>query len=232
MAFSRRLLTDGEEVVVELRPSWAYFGWTIPALVGAVALFIVVTVEWPHTPLAIGEALLAVIMVCGLWTLGRGVRWTSTVLVVTTLRLMQRSGVLARRGVEVRLERINEISYHQTILQRLIGTGSLSLDVGGDRGVLRFEHLRRPASVATVVHEEIAALPRTPGPSAAGPNEAPTRRRPASYADDTPPSGMQVRAVEGRSPARQLIELDELRRRGILTDAEFAERRARLIDQL
>ncbi len=52
---------------------------------------------------------------------------------------------------------------------------------------------------------------------------------------DTPPSGI---ARVSPSPhgeetvAERLVQLDELRRRGIVTDAEFASKKAELLDRL
>jgi pyridoxine/pyridoxamine 5'-phosphate oxidase len=52
---------------------------------------------------------------------------------------------------------------------------------------------------------------------------------------DTPPSGTATvtRPVHGEpSVTDRLVELDELRRRGIVTEAEFASKKAELLDRL
>jgi hypothetical protein len=233
VAFPRRQLTEGESVVLELRPHWVSFGWSVPALLAAVAALAVVVLKFRRAPVEVGEALAAVVVVAGLWLAARAVRWSATELVVTTARVVQRSGVLARRGVEVRLSRINEISYRQSIGQRILGTGVLYLEVGGERGVLVFDHVRRPAAVAGVIHEQLDALGQPgrghdEGPGGAGRFGDGWSRW--STAHDTPPAGVPV--VASRSAAEQLVVLDDLRRRGVLSDAEFAERRARLVDLL
>jgi len=237
MAFPRRLLTEGEQVVEEVRPHWSALGWALPVFVTALVVLVAVTVAWPAAPIAFGYALDGLAVLCALWLAGRWLRWWATRLVVTTGRLVQRTGVLARRGTDIRLERINEVSYQQSILQRLLGTGRLFVDVGGDRGVIAFEFVRHPAALASLVHEEIVALSAPLGGPAAQPATGyhlPSPSPPAvAPANDTPPTGTALAPTPGgRSVAQRLIELDELRRRGLLTDTEFAERRAKLLEQL
>jgi membrane protein YdbS with pleckstrin-like domain len=231
MAFPRRLLTAGERVVVELRPHWSALGWSIPAVGATVALSIGVTVAWQSAPVAVGEALLALVGVSALWLGTRLLRWSRTWLVVTNTRLVQRSGVVAHRGVELRLTRVNEISYDQSILGRLFGVGRLYVEVGGERGMCCFAHVRHPAAVAGVLHEQIASLgtggsPAVPGPDTRQLDDLPGRRRWRGE-DNTPPTGT---VLEGQSRlSRRLLELDDLRRRGLLTEEEFAEQKARLL---
>ncbi|HAM00994.1 MAG TPA: hypothetical protein DCQ30_02015 [Acidimicrobiaceae bacterium] len=233
MAFPRRLLTEGESVVLELRPHWASFGWSVPAATAAVAALVSVTIAFPKAPVAVGEALLAVAAVAGLWLAARAIRRATTALVVTNARLVQRSGVLARQGVEVQLDRVNEISYRQSIGERLLGTGRLYLEVGGERGFLAFHHVRRPAEVAAVLHEQLggrrSATVSHPHDIGRGRHHGYTPHDWAG-AFDTPPAGVPV--IEGRSVAQQLVELEDLYRRGVVSETEFGERRARLVELL
>lgn len=236
-------------MVLETRPHWSYLGRAPFAVLLAVGVAVAVLVVWPKAPVALGWVLLGLVGLSALWTAGRLVRWRSTVLAVTTSRLVQRSGVLARRGVEVRLERVNEISYEQSLTQRLVGTGRLYLEVGGDRGVVGFDHVRRPQALAAVLQQQVdrrmAAGRRTTGPSGPGPDWSPTGA-PGSWAParGSPVRGSPVWGSPGDTPPRgtmpgprgslseQLLELDDLRRRGIVSEEEYAERRTRLLDRL
>lgn len=168
---------------MEARPHWSKLGWAPWAFAASVGALVATVVVWPGAPIAVGWVLLGLVAVAALWSAGRWLRWRSTVLVVTTSRLVQRSGMLARRGVEVRLERINEVSYEQSILERLMGTGRLYLDMGGGRGLVGFDHVRRPARLAALLQDR------------AGHVDAGARRRPdagwsSGWPHDTPPSGM------------------------------------------
>lgn len=237
MPLSRRLLLEGEQVVVEVRPHWSSLGRALPAAVAALALVVAQLAGWPSAPTAVADALLVVLGLAALWLGGRAVRWRATALVLTTARLVQRSGVLARRGLDIRLQRVNEISYHQTILGRVAGTGQLLVETGGEAGLVVFDHVRRPAALAAVVQEQINALhARAAGYEGRRPPAVAVRE-----ADDTPPAGVWgLRRgrdhgrpdVAHQSIARQLVELDELRQRGILTEEEFARKKAELLDRM
>ena len=236
MPFPRRLLTDDEEVIAELRPHWAFLGWSLVVTVLAVLLAIVIVASFPHAPVGVLYLLLVMVGVTALWLAVRLVRWFATSLVVTSTRIVQRSGVLARNGLELRLERVNQLSYHQSLLGRLLRSGELLVEVGGETGVVVFDHVPRPAAVQSVITEQIDAVHRGVVPVRAVADEVPfdpAERWPTS--GDTPPSGT-LRVARRHAPevtvADRLYQLDELRRRGIVSEAEFAAKKAELLRQL
>lgn len=218
-------------MIVELRPHWSALGRSLPVTVAVAVGAIALSVAWPSAPTALGQAVLVVVGLCALWLAARVVRWSTTSLVVTNARLLQRAGVLSRRGSDIRLERINEISYYQSIWQRVLGTGRLCVEVGGGFGVVCFDHVRKPAAVAGVLHEQIDAVdgpstsaPRSSPPAPSGPSDV---RQVGRVFHDTPPAGLGRPA----SLSDRLVELDELRRRGLLTEEEFVSQKARLLDE-
>ena len=241
MPFPRKLLTEDEDVVVELRPHWAFLGWPLVAAVATVVLAIAVEATF-SPPSAVLYLLLVLVAGSALWLSARMVRWFATNLVVTTTRMVQRSGVLSRNGFELRLERINQLSYHQTLVGRVFRTGELLVEMGGETGVVVFDHVPRPAAVQSVITEQINAVHRR-SPTGGHTDEIfDQEATPRSLSDDTPPSGTThfggrrggLGTTRGGEPsiADRLLQLDELRRRGILTDAEFAAKKAELLDRL
>jgi len=235
MAFPKRLLVDGEDVVVELRPHWAFLGWPLAAAVGVVALVVGILVVFSHAPVGVIYVLLALVVIAGLWLGGRMLRWLTTSLVLTDSRIIERTGVLARSGLELRLERINQISYHQSLGARLFRTGEVLVEMGGETGVVVFDHVPRPAAVQRLITEQVAAVHRpssTPLPVATPVSGAWVGQ--ATTGSDTPPSGVApvTRRPDGQSVADLLVQLDELHRRGILTDDEFRTKKAELIDRI
>jgi Bacterial PH domain/Short C-terminal domain len=263
MAFPRRLLVEGEDVVVELRPHWAFLGWPLVAAIAAVALAVGIDVAFPHAPPGVGDVLLGVLAVALLWLAGRTLRWITTSLVLTTTRIVERSGVLGRRALEIRLERINELSYHQSLPARMARTGELMVETGGESGDIMFDHVPRPAAFQSLITEQISAFhedrrTRWATPTGAGgPAGPPTDGPGAPHHADTPPAGgppvtpgylpgpsapgtvppgVQPTGVQstGATPtvADRLMQLGELRRRGIVSAAEFEAKKAELLEQL
>ena len=71
MPFPRRLLTEDEEVVVEIRPHWAFLGKPLVTAVAVVALSIAVTVAFSDAPPAVLYVLLVLVACSALWLVGR-----------------------------------------------------------------------------------------------------------------------------------------------------------------
>ncbi len=124
MGFPERLLSEDEELIYDLRPHW----WTLvlPALATVVAAAGVV-LAWVVVPAGdLQQPARTVVGLVGLAVLAavvgrRVLRWLTTHLVLTTERLIFRSGVVARFGREIPLERVNDVTVSQSLFERLIG---------------------------------------------------------------------------------------------------------------
>jgi uncharacterized membrane protein YdbT with pleckstrin-like domain len=152
MGYPKRLLTEGEEMVREFRPHWRMLViplvWTL-LLGGAVVLTWVFPPEqawfdWGVTGIA-GVAWL----VLGLYPL---IAWFFTLYVLTNERLISRSGVLARHGLEIPLEQINDLSFHQSILERVFHCGDLLIESAGTQGQSRFANIPEPEEFHSLLY--------------------------------------------------------------------------------
>jgi hypothetical protein len=260
MPLPRKLLTEGESVVVELRPTWLVLGWPLVATIAAAALAVLVVVSFPKAPVGVGYVLLALVLVAGGWLGIRALQWHTTSIVLTTSRILERRGVFTRTGIEIRLDRVNELSYRQTLIERVVHTGSLEIEVGGETGVVVFNHLPHPAAVQSLVTEQIDAMRRgrsawqtqagapgvmgpsggiaPPGPAPGAPAfyPQPTYAQPAypqqTYAQPTYPQPTYSQPAPAPTVADRLMQLDQLRQRGILSESEFLAKKAELLQQL
>jgi uncharacterized membrane protein YdbT with pleckstrin-like domain len=68
-------------------------------------------------------------------------RWRTTHHVITTHRVLLREGVLARRGRDIALSRIADVSFRQTLGQRLVRSGTLTIETLGDGGTTVLERV-------------------------------------------------------------------------------------------
>jgi membrane protein YdbS with pleckstrin-like domain len=206
MPFPARLLTDGEEVVVDVRPHWWYLAG--PVLVLGVVIIGAITAAALGAPSWLDWVAIVALALAAVWLVGRYIRWASTSLVVTNRRLISRTGVFVRSSREIPLLALTDISYRQTLLERVIGAGNVLLESAGRQGHEVFPDLPRPARIqqAIVVQLDQARQQARPGPTPAGP--------PAS------------------SIPAQIEQLDALRRRGLITDAEFQAKKTELLDRL
>lgn len=159
-------LAGGEEIVYRAHFNWTYSFFPIlwfaigSAPVG-MYVYLQYFVEIPATKLTfgwwaawIGFACGALILLSHLITL-----WT-TEFVVTTYRFVYKRGWIKRDTQEVSLNKIEEITLHQSILGRIFGYGKLVLR-GTGVGVIELPDLDNPVTVRRIIENAKAALRRS-----------------------------------------------------------------------
>lgn len=208
MAFSRKLLNDGETVVLDLHPHWEYFIRQAATLVAAVVVgLVVLTKDLPGwVEAAVGVAVLAAL----LWFALTYAKWATINFVVTSDRLIYRHGVLAKRGIEIPLERVNTVFFSQSIFERIVGSGDLVIESAGEMGRQEFANVRKPSAVQNEIHRQMEM------------NE--NRKFDRIGAQPAGPAAANI--------PEQIQQLESLRRQGVLTDAEFQAKKAQLLDRM
>jgi uncharacterized membrane protein YdbT with pleckstrin-like domain len=114
--YPKKLLNEGEEVALDLRPHWWYFSKHIMTGVPLFVVLVLILAETHDTArkwLFIVWAIVAVAWAG--WLAVKYMEWNFTHFVVTDDRVVYRTGVVAKRGVEIPMERINNINFHQGI---------------------------------------------------------------------------------------------------------------------
>jgi uncharacterized membrane protein YdbT with pleckstrin-like domain len=209
VAFPTNLLNDGEDIVLDLRPHWSRLAPPITVtvvlvLAGFASLFVTRQTE---TDLRIVTfAILAVLAVALIWLIRVYVKWTTTNFVVTTERLIHREGVVAKSGIEIPLDRVQTIKFHQSVFERMIGAGDLMIESAGETGQNLFSDVRKPSTVQNVIYREI---------------EAYENRR----VDRMGTAGTRA----ALSTAEQLEKLHGLLKSGALSQTEYDAQKARLL---
>ena len=119
--------------------------------------------------------------------------------------------MIAKKGIEIPLERINTVFFNQTIFERMLGAGDLSIESGGETGKESFSDVRKPSAVQNEIYRQME-LNNSRMYSGRAPGEA----APAAAA----------------SIPEQIDQLDDLRKRGVFSEAEFAEKKAELLRRM
>jgi membrane protein YdbS with pleckstrin-like domain len=208
VAFPTKLLNDGEQVVLDLRPHWIYMAEPTAALVGSILLGLIVKFTIDIGVINILAALL--VIVCLGWFGIRYAKWSNTNFVVTTDRVIHRVGVIAKHGIEIPLERINTVFFNQSIFERLLGAGDLGIESAGERGAETFTDVRKPAIVQNEIYRQMEANSNR---MYGGRGGAPTQQADLSIPE-------------------QIEKLDELRKRGVISEQEFAAKKADLLNRM
>ena len=208
MAFPRKLLNDNEQVVLDLRPHWIYMAEPTLAVVGSIILGII---AW-QIDVSFIELLAGVLLLfCLAWFGIRYLKWSNTNFVVTNDRVIHRVGVIAKQGIEIPLDRINTVFFHQSIFERIVGAGDLGIESAGERGSETFEDVRKPAIVQNEIYRQMDSNQNRIYGGARGP--APTQET-------------------GASIPEQIEKLDDLRKRGVISEQEFAAKKAELLNRM
>jgi uncharacterized membrane protein YdbT with pleckstrin-like domain len=160
MAFPSRLLNDNETVSVDLHPHWWFLAAPAIAILAAIVAGVVTlaTTEVDSTWRTVaGWATLVAIVASSCWLLGRYGRWLTTHFVITNRRVIFRTGLLTKRGIEIPIDRVNTVHFHQGVWERVLGVGDLLIESGGETGQQRFTDIRQPDRVQRVLHAEMEA---------------------------------------------------------------------------
>ena len=146
-------LRAGEDVVYEGHPSWrALTGFYLVGLVTAVAIFAIVGLLIDE--LAIG--LLAGAVLAALTLLIGWFRRVSTVYLISNQRLRISRGVVRRRVQETRLDRVQNVNFDQSVVDRMLRVGTVDFDTAGtDDSEFRFEWVNNPEEVVRSVNDAI-----------------------------------------------------------------------------
>lgn len=139
MVKDSELLADDEELVVDTHPHWKAL--IVPAILlpvvvglGCWAFFAMFDFSGrKYAQLAVAVLALAVIVWACLFP---WLRWRTTRFIVTSRRVVIRSGVITRTGRDIPLTRVNDVTYTHGLIDRLLGCGTLLIESGGERGQL------------------------------------------------------------------------------------------------
>lgn len=208
MPYDRTNLHRNEEIVVDEHPHWIMLVSSVVSVVLAVSFGIfVLTKNWNGF---IGRAtnVLAVglIVVSLAYMAHRFIKWYSTNFVLTTDRCIYREGIISKRGIEIPLERINTVFFHQRLVERLVKAGDLTIESAGELGVQRFEDIRNPVAVQNILYQTME--------------------------DNENRKFDRVRApAQQLSVADEITKLAALRDQGHLTAPEFESQKAALLQR-
>ncbi len=164
MAASRLQLLPGENLLVEVRPHWSFLTGPLAVSAVVIAIGVALDVGIPHTSVALHWVEGLVVAVPCVWLAARVVRWRNTRVVLTSMRIIERWGVLSRQQAETMLAQVASVTVVQTMVGRIIGSGRIELEVRGDGELRWLADVRKPAVVRRVIHRRLQPYP-DPGPT-------------------------------------------------------------------
>jgi membrane protein YdbS with pleckstrin-like domain len=212
MAYPREMLNVDEEIVFDRHPHWSFMlGSIVMVFLGVLTFLVIAVISWRFS--WVGLIVIALML---LGSVGRFLRWKTTEFVLTSSRIVVRQGILSKHGLEIPLDRVMNISYNQTIWERILGTGDLVVESAGEDGRQLFTDVAKPAHVQNLIYklaERDQRIGNTPLNDGLGGHH---------------PHG----AKSGLSVPEQIEKLAELRANGALSDEEFQRAKRELLEDM
>ncbi|HEV2167147.1 MAG TPA: PH domain-containing protein [Thermoplasmata archaeon] len=105
----------------------------VPGVTDALSKFPTIAGYAPGTYLLVLFLLLTILGL--LWLLVRYLRWITTVYAVTTSRVIVQRGILSRDLDEIPVTQVRGVDVRQSVIQRLLGYGTIRLSSEGGRSI-------------------------------------------------------------------------------------------------
>lgn len=144
MGYPTKLLAQDESIAFELRPHWRSLippvFWLL--VVVGVASFLYARVgTWFDGDSSVATIMRWVLVLVSVFLLSflfvrPLLAWLSTQYVFTTRRIIIRTGIIARRGRDMPLSKVNNVSFERTIVERLFNSGRISVESASENGML------------------------------------------------------------------------------------------------
>lgn len=205
MAYPRKLLTDGESVVREFRPHWRLL--VIPVFWALLGIAVIV-LTWRAVPDAelFDWAVTAILVILSFrFVFYPFISWWFTSYVLTNERLIRRSGILSRAGLEIPLENIVDVRFTQTILERVLRSGDVLVESAGEQGQSKFADIPEPEEFHSLIYKVREMRSR-----------------------DLAEGG----AAEPTDGVSKLERLGRLLKEGLITQDEYDAKKAQLLDEI
>ena len=220
MAAAQLDLMPGEHMVLSGNPHWWYFWKQVVAGIGVLALlFLLFSIdsEWVSTAITWVSTLAFVVWLAN--TIYALVQWRTTRFAVTDQRVAYQSGIIRRSGVSIPLNRINNVNFEQSLIARVLNNGVVTIESAGETGDSVFENIPNPEKVRTVIFGQMEAD-----------EQADSDRDAAAIRDAL--QGQSLGGSSGPTAQSRLDELEELHRRGSVSDEEFDIKRRQIVEDL
>lgn len=209
----RTPLQKGEKILLVTYSSWTVLIMPVlVALVGiAAAILIVLKADTPW-------GWLAAVVGLGYYFI-KYLNWKVNLWVVTNFRVIDETGLLSHYAKESPLDKINNVSYDQTVMGRLFNYGHVEIQTAAEVGATDYynvQHPRRLKDTITQAQAEYKNLQYT--------NQA------QQMAAALEPRVSGQRAADAPQVAHELEKLFELKMKGAITEEEYLRAKNRLLN--
>ena len=208
MGYVETLMAENEKIVVKTRQHWMVLAKSIfvNGLFGVAIVVVAVVAALALGTLGVLAALLFIVPVLAF--VRDYLEWWNEEYIVTNRRIIQAQGIINKHVMDSSLEKINDVVLDQSFFGRIFDYGNIEILTASEGGANFFHHIVAPIKFKTEMLNQKEGM---------GTNERLGAHPPAGSAHNIP---------------ALIAELDELRKQGILTEAEFQDKKAQLLSKM
>jgi uncharacterized membrane protein YdbT with pleckstrin-like domain len=220
MGYLEQLMGKNEQIVLTTRQHWITivgsllingFFFLLLWGIGVALAFLAVAIF----PLWIPLVVVGLLSLFPLWRLVADLlHWWNDAFIVTNRRIIQAQGVINKHVIDSSLEKINDVVLTQSMLGRMLGYGDVEILTGSEIGVNLLKRITDP------VHFKTEMLNQKEGMNEMDAFESKAKRT------------LNAAAPSAGDVPELIAELDELRKKGLITDAEFQAKKIKLLSQI
>jgi uncharacterized membrane protein YdbT with pleckstrin-like domain len=204
-AYIKRLLGENEKIILIARQHWFFVvGAVFFEVVFILTILIGVTILLFNFSYPI-IALGFILLIIPVVSMFKDVlEWQSRQYIVTNRRVLQTAGIFNKSEIDSSLEKVNDVKMVQSFLGRIFDFGDIEILTASEMGVNLFKRIGDPILFKTTMMNAKERLN-----------------------DDSSPAIQHTTGI----PA-MIEQMDQLRRRGIISDVEFQEKKRDLLSKL
>ena len=202
--YIQSLLGENERILLVTRQHWFVLFSNIALEILLIILLVLgVTAAIPFYPAAVVGYVLVLVPLIGM--IRDILIWSNREYIVTNRRVIQISGVFDKNVVDSSLEKVNDVKMSQSFLGRLFDYGDIEILTASELGINLFRRIGEPIKFKTAMLNAKEEL---------------------GYGE------MGARPQAEEDIPTLIAKLDELRKKGVVTEAEFQKKKAELLAKM
>ena len=197
------MLGQNEQIVLATRQHWfVLLSAILLEILVTIGIIVAAVVATMNFPPAVLTFILVLVPLVSMWH--DASNWVNRQYLVTNRRVIQISGIFNKKVVDSSLEKVNDVQLTQSFLGRIFGYGDVEIMTASELGVNLFKRIGAPINFKTAMLNAKEKMGYEGSGHAAPVKDIPTL----------------------------IAELDELRKKGIVTEQEFQIKKAQLLSKM
>ena len=142
------------EMTIRPTMKFIYMGYAVVVLIVAALVVATMRLQWPPSvPSAWQPWIPWLPVILLLWPLKRHLRNRFTKMTILDDRLRYETGILSRNTRTVQVSKVQDVTVHQRLGQRILGLGDLSIETAGKSSWEAIVNIDRPQEIADHINQ-------------------------------------------------------------------------------